>query len=62
VAAQESLWTHDVSLALAVGAVPLFFGIKVVIYAPITRLVVVHINPSTALAVPALLLFWGWGH
>jgi len=61
VAAQEPLGTHDVPLALAVRTVPLFFGIKVVVHAPITRLVVVHIDPSTPLAVPALLLFL-FGH
>jgi len=61
VAAQESLWTHDVPLALAVRTVPLFFGIKVVVDAPVARLVVVNIDPSTPLAVPAL-LFLLFGH
>jgi hypothetical protein len=62
VATQESLGAHDVPLALTVSAVPLFFGVKVVIDALVTRLVVVHIDPSTPLAVPTLLLFWLFGH
>jgi hypothetical protein len=62
VATQEPLWTHDVPLALTVSAIPLFFGVKVVVYAPVTRLVVVHIDPTTPLAVPALLLLGSGRH
>jgi len=67
VAAQEPLWTHDVSLAAAVGTIFLLFGIKVVVDASVTRLVIVDVDPSTPPTVPALLLFlfghfvyWEW--
>jgi hypothetical protein len=62
VATQKPLGTHDISLALTVSAVPLFFGVKVVVYAPVTRLVVVHVDPSTPIAVPALFLLGSGGH
>jgi hypothetical protein len=62
VATQEPLGTHDVPLALTVSAVPLFFGVKVVVYAPVTGLVVVHVDPSTPLAVPALFLLGSGRH
>ena len=56
-ATQESLWTHDVSLAAAVGTIFLLFGVEIVIDTSVTGLVVVDIDPSTSLTVPALLLF-----
>ena len=62
VAAQESLFTHDVSLAPAVGTIFLLHGVKTVIDAMVTGFVVVHIDPSTPLTVPTLLLFWLFGH
>ena len=61
-AAQESLFTHDVSLTATVGAVPLFFSVKVVVRTAVTGFVVVHIDPSTPLTVPTLLLLWLFGH
>ena len=67
VAAQEPLWTHDVSLATTISTVFLLFGIKVVVDAPVTRLIIVDVDPSTTLAVPALLfllfghfVYWEW--
>jgi len=67
VAAQEPLWTHDVSLATTIGTVFLLFGIKVVVDAPITRLVVVDVDPSTPPTVSALFfllfrhfVYWEW--
>jgi len=67
VAAQESLWTHDVPLTAAVCTVFLLAGIKVVIDAPVTRLIIVDVDPSTPLAVPALFfllfrhfVYWEW--
>jgi hypothetical protein len=62
VATQEPLGTHDVPLTPAVSTVFLLGGIKVVVNAPVTRLVVVHIDPSTSIAVPALFLLWLFGH
>ena len=62
VATQKPLFTHNVSLSAAVGAIPLFFGIKIVVGTPVTRLVVVDIDPPTSLTVPALLLLWLFGH
>ena len=61
-ATQESLFAHDVPFAAAIGTIFLLGGIKVVINAPIARLVGIHIDPSITLAVAALLLLWSGGH
>jgi hypothetical protein len=61
VATQEPLFAHDVSLTAAVGTIFLLGGIKVVVGTAVTCFVVVHIYPSTSLAVPTLFLFGiGW--
>jgi hypothetical protein len=62
VATQESLGTHDVTLTAAVSTVFLLGGIKVVVDTPVTGLVVVHIDPSTPIAVPTLFLLGSGGH
>lgn len=61
-ATQEPLFTHDVSLTATVSTIFLLFGIKVVVGTSVTCFVVVYIDPSTPLAVLALLLLWLFGH
>ena len=61
VAAQEPLFADDVSLPAAIRAVPLFFSVKVVVRTAVTRLVIIHIDPSTPPTVATLFLFGvGW--
>jgi hypothetical protein len=62
VAAQEPLFSHDVSLTAAVSTIFLLDRIKVVVGTAVTGFVVVHIDPSTPLAVPTLFLFGSGGH
>jgi hypothetical protein len=62
VATQDPLFAHDVPIATTVRTLFLLLGIKSVIDAVITGFVVIHIDPSTPLTIPALLLLWLFGH
>jgi hypothetical protein len=62
VATQKPLFSHDVPLTAAVITVFLLGGIKVVVDTVVTRLIVVHIHPSTSLTVLALFLLGSGGH
>ena len=59
---QESLLSNYVPFAAAIGTIFLLGGIKVVVDAPITWLIVIHIDPSITFAVATLLLLWSGRH